>query len=671
MDSAISGLYHDSNNRSDLRLDVDGHYPLMVASGDFNTFVSSIHWIADLTETGPFSWEGGISYRNPSNGGFPFTMIKITVNNPKTTSRRTVSVIFSGLGQLELTRVYEFKSPHFHTVEFEYDVAEETEAVTSIETHDHPDHPATIPDETLTIEKVYERAGFEVKVSPGSGSVIPIREAASMGERFRDHRLWDDAEMHDVMQTYWSQFEHQAQWSMWVFFARLHEQGESLGGIMFDSIGPNHRQGTAMFNDSFIAQAPIGDPHPEVWVRRMRFWTAVHEMGHAFNLAHAWQKHLGLSWVPLESSYDYLSFMNYPFLYETGNFSDANTVRFFREFEYRFTDDELRFMRHAPESFVQMGNADWFDNHAFHNANVSPIPSLQLEIRVNRPQAIFEFLEPVCLELKLKNVSSEPQIVDAHILDDLEEMIVIIKKDKQPARQFIPYARHCWRSQSKVLMPGDSIYNSLFISGGNNGWDIAESGYYTIQLALEHGEEDLVSNALRIRVAPPKNYDEEFLAQDYFCEDVARILNFNGSLFLSKGNDILREICDRLSDRRVAVHAEVAVETPMMRYFKQLVLPKDASSLQEAKITTHEPDVKEVREKLSKSLLQQKKTAAETLGNINFKSTLDRYSDFLAKIGDIHDAIKVQDELLQTLSERGVKKRVLERCQARKEQYQQ
>ncbi len=636
----------------------------MVASGNYNIDLSTIDWIADLTETGPFSWEGGINYPNPVNANFPFTMVKVTVNNPQTTGSRTVSVTFSGPGQSDLTRVYGFTSPHFHTVEFEYDVAEGTEAVTSIETHAHPNRSGTLPDETLTIEKVYERSGFEVKVSPGSGSVVPISEAATIGEGLRDRSLWDDAELHDAMQTFWSRFDNQAQWSMWVFFAKLHEpnpptfgnpnpQPEDLGGIMFDRIGPHHRQGTAIFNDSFIAQPPERDANPEAWVRRMRFWTAVHEMGHAFNLAHAWQKHLpfvGNRWMPLENSRNYLSFMNYPSLYETGNFSEANTIRFFERFEYRFTDDELRFMRHAPESFVQMGNADWFDNHAFHNANVSPMPSLQLEIRVNEPKGMFEFLEPVRLEIQLKNVSSEPQLVDAHILEDLEEMIVIIKKDKQAARQFIPYARHCWRSQSKVLMPGDSLNNSLFISGGNNGWDIAEPGYYTIQLAIEQDQEDIVSNALRIRVAPPRNYDEEFLAQDYFCDDVARILNFNGSLFLSKGNDILREICGKLSDRRVAIHAEVALETPMMRDFKQLILPKDASSLQEAKITTHSPDLKEVREKLSKALLQNKETAVETLGNINFKASVDRFSGFLANMGQKEEAIQVQNELSQTLS---------------------
>jgi hypothetical protein len=125
-------------------------------------------------------------------------------------------------------------------------------------------------------------------------------------------------EMHDAMQLHWSRFADRAQWAMWVFYASLHETGTDLGGIMFDDLGPNHRQGTALFVDSFIAQPPPGDPAPAAWVDRMRFWTAVHELGHAFNLAHSWQKSLGTGWVPLADQPEARSFMNYPYAVRGG-----------------------------------------------------------------------------------------------------------------------------------------------------------------------------------------------------------------------------------------------------------------------------------------------------------------------------------------------------------------
>ena len=681
MNGSISGLYRDISTDNELRLDVDGHFPLQVASGTFNSFTSSIHWIAeDLNKTDSLSWQSGISYKRPNDVSFPYLTVRINVTIPSSgSSNPAASVVFSGPGLSDLIVTYAFISPHFHAMEFEYDVEEGLEAVTSIETHAHPDRPATLEDETLTIETVYERAGFDVKVSSDSGSEIPITRATTSGEDLEDQGLWDDAEMHDAMQSFWSRFDESAQWAMWVFFAGLHEADdptffdpdppppEALGGIMFDDIGPNHRQGTAIFNNSFIANPPPSDSSPEAWIRRMRFWTAVHEMGHAFNLAHAWQKNLGNAWKPQSEGYDLLSFMNYPYLYQTGGFSQANTIRFFRDFEFRFSEDELLFMRHAPEDFVQMGNADWFDNHAFRNTNISPAPPLRLGLRVNRPNPEFEFLEPVCLELKLTNESSQIQLVDTHILSNLEEMVVIIKKDNKPARQFIPFARHCWQSHKSILRPGESAYSSLFVSAGLNGWDIAEPGYYTVQIAIEYAhQEEIVSNPLRIRVAPPRGYEEEYIAQDYFCDDVGRILTFDGSLFLSKGNDTLHEVVERLNDRRVAIHAEVALGAPLIRNFKQLVIDDNTNTM---KINTHKADSEGARNYLSKALLKNRELSAETLGHVDFKYYTDRYSDFLATHGASSEAIKIQENLGQTLSKRGVAKKVVDQCRKKAKSY--
>src|SRR6266571_6917277 len=117
---------------------------------------------------------------------------------------------------------------------------------------------------------------------------------------------------------------------------------------MFDDIGPNQCQGTALFTKAFISQPPAGDPNPDAWVRRMIFWTACHEMGHAFNLAHSWQKALGTPWIPLANEPEARSFMNYPYNVAAGQ------TAFFADFEFRFSDGELLFMRHAPARFVEM-----------------------------------------------------------------------------------------------------------------------------------------------------------------------------------------------------------------------------------------------------------------------------------------------------------------------------
>ena len=70
--------------------------------------------------------------------------------------------------------------------------------------------------------------------------------------------------------------------------------------------------------------------------------------------------------------------MNYPY-----NVPGGQTA-FFADFQFRFSDLELLFVRHAPFRFVQMGNADWFDHHAFEQARVSPEPKMSLEIGTAR-----------------------------------------------------------------------------------------------------------------------------------------------------------------------------------------------------------------------------------------------------------------------------------------------
>jgi hypothetical protein len=674
MDELVSGLYELRNeinlpnptaipepaSSQELRLDVDGRYPLMRASGTFFFSIASrTHWIANLTNTSLNSWTGEIWYKDGDTASFPYTNVNIEVQRSQFPDQRSAAVTFSVAGASNHTFAYKYKSPYFHEVEFEFDFEEGITPLTAIDTHAHPNRPATLLQETLSIETVFQRTGFAVTKSGGD---TPLGLPPGLDAR------WSDNEMHDAMQIHWSRFANRPQWSMWVLFASIHELGQGLGGVMFDDIGPNHRQGTALFYNSFISQSPTGDPAPDAWVNRMRFWTAVHEMGHAFNLAHSWHKAFGASWIPLAAEPEALSFMNYPFHYPRGQQQGdgrAQELQFFSKFEFRFSEAELLFMRHAPFRFVQQGNADWFDDHAFEQLNLSAEPSLKLELRVNRQQALFEFLEPVVLELKLTNISSQPMLISDKLLSELDHMIVIIKKDGQPARQFSPYAQYCWKTQLRVLMPGESTYESLFASVGKGGWQIAEPGYYTIQVALhqEDTEEDLVSNPLRLRIAPPRGYDEEFLAQDFFSEDVGRILTFDGSQVLANGNDTLREVSAKLSDRAVAFHAEVALASAMAKEYKIL----DLDDPNHPKIKVISPKVEEARKEFAAALTDQPKMAAKSLGHIDYKYYVDRFSDWLQKQGDVQGAVNVQDKLLETLSARGVANRVLQAIKKRRD----
>lgn len=646
----------------EVRLDVDGRYPQMTVSGTNKALLANVHWIAGLTPTGPWTYTGSIWFKDGAVASFPYTNVAVVAVPSYFPSQQWVTITFTGGGAPPRVRSYAYKTAAFHTVDFEFDSAEGEAPTISFDTGSHPVRPATLPVETLTVQKVFQRAGFAVTTSPGGS--VPLAGAGA-------NATWSDMEMHDAMQTYWSHFAPQAQWALWVFFASLHDMGTGLGGIMFDDIGAQHRQGTAIFNDSFIAQLPPGDPHGAAFVQRMLFWTACHEMGHAFNLAHSWQKALVDNgrgpWIPIPNEPEARSFMNYPY-----NVSGGSTA-FFSDFEYRFTDQELLFLRHAPARFVRMGDAIWFDHHGFEGANTLPAPTFELALRVNRETPHFEFLEVVTAELKLTNTSGRPQIIDAATLALDGDMTVVIKKGREPARQLLPLARYCRAPQPKVLMPGESIYAPLVLSVGGNGWDIASPGTYDVHVALELPTgEDILSNGLRLRVTPPRGYDEEYLADDYFSDEVGRTLAFGGTEYFDGAKATLQEVAQRLPDRRAAVHAKLALARPLTINYKQLGGPDMAQAPTRINVRPAQPD--EAQKLLTDAVTAHPEQAVETLGHICFKETVDQLSSWLAKEGDTEEASRQQQVLLETLSNRVVRGRpvlpsVLAEVQATLEHY--
>lgn len=548
--------------RAELRLDVDGASPRMVASGLLLRGAQRrVHWVANLKKKPStplvLVWVGTIWYVDGDAGLLPSRQVEISVNTLAAPANRTAKVVFTGASPT-YTINYAFKSHYFHDVEFEFDSEQGARTILEINTGDHPDRPPAMPTGKLTIDEAFKRAGVNVRRSAGVSTISSDGPDANA--------TWSDAEMHDAMQVYWSRFSASAQWAMWVLFARRHDMGTGLGGIMFDSIGAQHRQGTALFTDSFISQAPAGDPQPDAWVRRMIYWTAVHEMGHGFNLAHAWQKHLGKSWIPMTSDKESRSFMNYPFNVAGG------VPAFFSSFQYTFAADELLFLRHAPERFVEMGAAAWFDNHGFQNATLDPTDAFKLEVTVNRAQNIYAFLEPIVIDVHIRNVSDGAKLLPSDILKESDHLTVIIKKDGQAAREWRPYARYCHRGEAKVLMPGDALSESMFVSAGLDGWNLAEPGLYTVQLMIEVDGYDVLSTPTRIRILPPASRDEEFLAQDVLTDDAGRVMAFDGSVVLESGVNAWGEVAERMPDSPAAVHAKVCLAMPYRRAFRTLAV---------------------------------------------------------------------------------------------------
>lgn len=626
------------------RLDIDATYPQNAASGTLRTALGTnqMHWVARLARKSSTIVEGPIIYKNGTLS-FPFNQVTIERAPASTLGERRIRVRFTGPGGATRIQDYVRNSTSFRDVEFEFDSTPDAVGGTTYNTGAHPTRPADLPVRNISIESVYRETGFNVTTSPNASNV-------SMSGAGADSR-WNDTELHDAMRVNWSRYSTNARWAMWTLFAGEYET-QDLNGIMFDYHATPQRQGAALFTTTIGQGVPFGDPNPAAWRARMRFRVAIHEMGHAFNLAHSFQKASG-GWIPLADEPEARSFMNYPWRVSGGQSA------FFSSFRFRFSDQELMFMRHAPDRFVQPGNAAFFDNHGELLPTGEVDEGLKLTLRTNRQKDaiiasrdgsdVLEFLEPLMVELKLTNATDEDVLVPLDAID-ANHVTLIVKKDGRPARRHRPMAHYCRDARRTALKPAASMYEVIFAGADGSGWLADEPGRYTLQAAITVAGKSVISNQLRVRILPPQSYDNEVLAQDVLTPDVANVLTFDGSNVLTAATDSLRELVDQLPNSRAAVHARVALGSTASRTLK--VWHDDGGS---KRINVAKAREDEAAETLGAALTENPDTAADTLGHIDFRYYAEHYAKFLKRAGDVKEARQVVQSTADTLETRKVK----------------
>lgn len=396
---------------------------------------------------------------------------------------------------------------------------------------------------TVTIESCFNEAGLNV-FNVGQRNEIPSPPAG----------FWQDSQLHALMADFAQEPLGRHEWNLHLLMLSLHQEPRLLG-VMFDAYNGDAnrtpREGAAVF------QTPIRQ-RPD-WQRKL-IQTTVHELGHALNLAHRFERAIGRA--------DSISFMNYDWKYLGGN----NESLFWQRFQFTFDDDELEFLRHGPRHHVVPGASEfhsipyWRNTRGGYVPYLPEVPGNQLRLRLIPPDGgvLFQYGQPVFLTVELENVSGQALDLPDYLLDPKAGFLEIVVErtggtagpgNAAQARVFRPLVQRCYdvaATPRDIVPPGGKVSRNASISYGAGGFTFIEPGNYTVTavLGLTPGnppQYELVfrSEPIALRVAYPKTVEDERDALELFRPDIGYYLALGGSAALPKAAETLEAIRQR------------------------------------------------------------------------------------------------------------------------------
>ncbi|MEV4010430.1 hypothetical protein AB0J35_08020 [Nonomuraea angiospora] len=321
-----------------------------------------------------------------------------------------------------------------------------------------------------------------------------------------------------------------------------------LAGVMFDAEGLLQRQGAAVFTAGFQ-----GATRDQKIIR-----TIVHELGHALNLAHRFERVVGRA--------DSTSFMNYDWRYLGG----GHEQDYWRDFAFTFDADELAFLRHGPLTALIPGGEPfhsvryWADGGGGHSPYAPEIPFDGYRLALAAPESgpVFAFGQPVFLKVTLENRTAADLEVERWVLDPKAGPLeILVRRRSDPPADvtaFTPIAQRCMAAMDSTakltLPPGGALSNNVNLTFGSAGFTFAEPGEYDITPVLGLPARDpagepvqwvVTGEPLRVRITPPQGVAEERDAEVLHASEVGAWFALGGSDALASAGQALAEVRER------------------------------------------------------------------------------------------------------------------------------
>jgi endonuclease/exonuclease/phosphatase family metal-dependent hydrolase len=399
-----------------------------------------------------------------------------------------------------------------------------------------------------SVESAFERAGFDVNVVvdsfTGRGPTATHLRGFTLGEIHRGMQQRRNRVPPDRLHAH-----------VFVCSYLAGRDGRGVLGVMYDfeenDLNRKPREGVAVFYDHPMLSDPRVPPDERT---REYVFTLVHEIGHALNLLHSFDKARPMS----------LSWMNYPHLFPRGYEAEPGydgTNEFWRQFGEVFDREELQHLHHASPREIRAGGfafGTYEDDKGPFGGRTDPrrtrlganplraMPDVKLGVApVNR---IYELGEPVYVYLSLKNESGRVvHIPDAFDPSEGYTRFTIRTPGGRVVR-YQPPVRLCKQAQMFSLGPSSDRRGSdgpgipLFVA--SDGPLFTEPGVYQIlaEMTGVDGNRTLRSDPVMVAVKTPGRETERVAYEVWDNRDILTGLYLRHPLAVSNWTRVNDEL---------------------------------------------------------------------------------------------------------------------------------
>ncbi|MEH3147513.1 MAG: hypothetical protein PGN34_19705 [Methylobacterium frigidaeris] len=321
-------------------------------------------------------------------------------------------------------------------------------------------------------------AGASIAVAEGA----EIRVRRNLDGRALDPRQSvNPAELHEMLEAWGDPPASPglSDWRLHVVFAGRLEGDRKALGLMYDTRGTAAdppRQGLAVFLDS----EPLVDlkaTSAEDWRRQVLF-TLAHEIGHALNLPHCFER----------GAADALTWMNYPHRFAAGE------AAFWDGFRNCYDPTELDFLCHAPHVDIAPGASNYAARTSLliTGGGADPDDPVALSAADERVRAaaalvplkarpLYRFGEPVFLRFTLANTGPRPFLYPRSFDPSDGLLTVTVTRPDGHSRTLRPAMSLCQRHPEARLKPGArASFDGIFASFDADGPLFDAPGRYVL-----------------------------------------------------------------------------------------------------------------------------------------------------------------------------------------------